>query len=63
MANDYNEFRNSELIQNLMKMHNSANNADARLYFILERQNQITRKVYYKVIKALYPLKRLFSKL
>lgn len=63
MANDYNEFRNSELIQNLMKMHNSANNADARLYFILEKQNQITRKVYYKVIKALYPLKRLFSKL
>ena len=63
MANDYNEFRNSELIQNLMKMHNSANNADARLYFILERQNQITRKVYYKVIKVLYPLKRLFSKL
>lgn len=62
MANDYNEFRNSELIQNLLKTRNSTNNADLRLYSILEKQNQITRKVYYSVIKLLYPLKKLFSK-
>lgn len=62
MADDYDEFRNSELIQYLMRMRYSTNNADLRLYFFLERKIQIIGKIYYKIARLLYPLKKVIAK-
>ena len=62
MASDYNEFRNSEFIQNLLQLYNSADVADKRLYSILERLSRFLRKIYYKTIKLFYPLKRIIRK-
>lgn len=62
MASDYNEFRNSEFIQNLLQLYNSTDKADIRLYSILERLCRVTRGIYYKTIKIIYPLKQIFKK-
>ena len=62
MASDYNEFRNSEFIQNLLQLYHSTDKADIRLFSILERLSRLIRKTYYKTIKIIYPLKRIFKK-
>lgn len=63
MGSNFNHFFNSTLANYLANLHISSDKADIRLLIFFEKQNLFLAKIYYRVLKILYPLKNIIKKL
>ena len=62
MGENYNLWYYSQLIQCLATIFNSTDAADKRLYLFLEKVTNFISNYYYRIIRHLYPLYKLFKK-
>lgn len=61
MGQNFDIFFHSKLGHKFASLRMSTNNADIRLFQFLEWQNEFVSKLYYKIIKFFYPIKKILK--
>ena len=62
MGQNFDIFFHSKLGHKFASLRLSTTNADIRLFHFLEWQNEFVSKLYYKIIKFFYPIKKILKK-